>query len=314
MHRDFPYSLIDTPKGDAAGIAALLDRATAAAGIGAWACDLADDRLTWTAGIYDIFRLPRGARIDRRETVLFYDAESRADMERLRADAVAFGRGFSLDARMVRDDGSARWMRLTAEVTRQNGRSVALYGTKQDITDERARWDALRRLADNDAVTGLAGRTAFQHRFFAAGAGDDLGALILIDLDDFKLVNDRLGHAAGDACLRMIGERLAVSFPAASIVARIGGDEFAVLLPADAASDRIRRAVDLALGRCAAPMTWRGHGFRVGASAGIAFAGPLRPDPEALFAEADAALYDAKRAGRGRACLAGPARPDRRIA
>lgn len=313
MHGAFPHSLIDMPAGSPAGIAALLDRATAAAGIGVWACDLASETLTWSAGVYDIFGLPRGSAVSRQEAVLLYDEASRAEMERLRADAVRFGRGFTLDARIVRADGSPRWMRLTTDVVTDAGRAVALYGTKQDVTDERARWDALRLLADNDVVTGLAGRTAFQHRFFEASASDDLGALILIDLDDFKLVNDRFGHAAGDACLRTIGERLAACFSTATTVARIGGDEFAVVMPASANSEQVRHAVDRALERCAAPTTWRSRSFRVGASAGIAFAGPLHADPEALFAEADAALYAAKRAGRGRARLAGPAQPGRRI-
>ncbi len=279
----------------------LVERSLAAAGIGAWRCELADSSLYWTAGIYDLFGLPADARIDRRDAVSMYAEESRETMERLRAEAIDRGGRFSLEAEIVRTDGARRWMRLTGDVIVEGGRARRLHGLKQDITENKRRWEAMRRLAEHDALTGLASRAVFQSRFLDAPRGDPglapLGALILFDVDGFKQVNDRFGHAAGDACLRVVAERLTPGFADAPMIARIGGDEFAVLVrPGGAALER-RLAATLADLRT--PIAWGGEILRVGASAGIAVAGDAWDyDAEAMFAAADAALYAAKTAGR----------------
>ena len=287
----------------------LLDRATALAGIGAWCCDLSDDSLSWTSGIYDLFGLPRSARIDRREIVSMYAEESRVAMERLRADAITRRRPFTMDAKIVRADGVERWMRLTADVVCDANRPVQLYGLKQDITEERARQETMRRMAEQDPLTGLANRQIFQSRFLDCTAPMmPLGALILFDIDGFKLVNDRHGHAAGDACLQSIAARLCVGFNAALMVARIGGDEFAVLTPPGSADMRVR--VERELTRLSTAIHWQGELLKVSASAGIAeVRDPYAFDAEALFAAADAALYAAKHAGRNRVRRALPEVP-----
>ncbi len=290
---------------------ALIERALALAGMGAWSCDLANSSLLWTAGIYDLFGLPAGTRVDRRETVAMYAEESRETMEQLRAQAIADAgtsgdakRGrFSVDAEIVRTDGTRRWMRLTGDVVVEGGRARRLYGLKQDITDEKLRWEAMRQLAEHDALTGLASRAVFQNRFLDAPAGGPglapLGALILFDVDGFKQVNDRLGHAAGDACLRVVAERLAAGFPDAPMIARIGGDEFAVLVGAETLGAALELRLAAALADLRMPIVWAGEILRVGASAGIAMAGDgYAYDAEAMFAVADAALYAAKTAGR----------------
>ena len=300
-----------TTSGENFDKAALIERALALAGMGAWSCDLANSSLLWTAGIYDLFGLPAGTRVDRRETVAMYAEESRETMEQLRAQAIAdagtsgdANRGrFSVDAEIVRTDGTRRWMRLTGDVVVEGGRARRLYGLKQDITDEKLRWEAMRQLAEHDALTGLASRAIFQSRFLDAPAGGSglapLGALILFDVDGFKQVNDRLGHAAGDACLRVVAERLAAGFPDAPMIARIGGDEFAVLVGAETLGAALELRLAAALADLRMPIVWAGEILRVGASAGIAMAGDgYAYDAEAMFAVADAALYAAKTAGR----------------
>ncbi len=283
--------------------AGLIERALELAGIGAWTCDLADSSLRWTTGIHELFGLPTDARIDRRETVAMYAEDSRETMERLRAQAIAGGGRFSLDAEIVRTDGARRWMRLTGDVVVEGGRARRLYGLKQDITEEKLRWEAMRRLAEHDALTGLASRAVFQGRFLDAPAASPgfapLGALILFDVDGFKQVNDRFGHAAGDACLRVVAERLLAGFPDAPMIARIGGDEFAVLVGAETLGAALELRLAAALADLRMPIAWGGEILRVGASAGIAAAGDAYAyDAEAMFAVADAALYAAKTAGR----------------
>ena len=282
----------------------LFARAASQAGLGAWTCDLVDSTIGWTAGVFDLFGLTPDDRLDRRDTVALYEEESRSEMERQRAFAIAQVRPFTMDAQIVRPDGGRRWMRLSADVIRENGRTTRLFGLKQDITDEKLRWEALRRLAENDALTGLASRAVYQNVFLNSPRAQPgvapLGALVLLDLDGFKQVNDRFGHAAGDACLRAFAERLSAAFPDAPMVARIGGDEFALLAGIGLSRFALERRVAQLLADIARPLDWRGHLLTVGASAGMALAAdPHRYDAEELFAVADKALYAAKAAGRG---------------
>jgi C4-dicarboxylate-specific signal transduction histidine kinase len=124
----------------------MYDRASALARIGVWECDLATEALTWTDGVYDLFELPRGAALERARIVDYYDEESRREMERLRAEAIRTGGSFSLDIHIHTAKGNARWLRLTADVEREHGRSVRIFGTKQDITAEKLALEKVRAL------------------------------------------------------------------------------------------------------------------------------------------------------------------------
>jgi PAS domain-containing protein len=107
--------------------------ALVAHGLGTWQCDLGDNSLTWSSEVFDIFGLPRDARLSRSETVALYCEESRAAMERLRAYAIKHRRGFTLDAEIRPAHGRRRWMRLLAAPICEGGRVVRLHGLKQVI-------------------------------------------------------------------------------------------------------------------------------------------------------------------------------------
>jgi diguanylate cyclase (GGDEF)-like protein len=194
-------------------------------------------------------------------------------------------------------------MRLTADVAFEHGRPVRLFGAKQDITYERQLWDRLRQLAECDPLTGLANRGVFEERYhqLSKHAFNDvsIAALALIDLDHFKEINDRLGHAAGDECLRQVAIRLQRAFGDAILVARIGGDEFAVLLRGPLPSLEIKQTLAHALRALCRPVIWRNLLIDVGTSIGAAILKrSYHQDSSQLFAEADSALYAAKAAGR----------------
>jgi len=283
----------------------LIDRAMASAKIGAWTCNLADSALSWTRGVYDIFGLPHGVAFDRRQTICLYTEASRDALERLRNEAIVRGGSFALDAQIRRPDGELRWMRIHGEMVRPGGAAPILHGLKQDVTEDKLRSEALRRLAENDALTGLANRALYESRFLngrrTGSTIASLGALVLFDLNDFKAINDRWGHLAGDACLKAFGERLSSAFPEALMSARIGGDEFALILGNEESADLIEARIARFLGRLRAPILWQGHIFTVSASSGIAFpSDPDSYDAEDLVVRADAALYAIKR-GRRRA-------------
>ena len=155
----------------------------------------------------------------------------------------------------------------------------------------------LETLATTDALTGVANRAAFQVRMQEVAAGPRPVSLLIVDVDHFKAFNDCFGHVAGDEALREVARVLVAAVRGSDLVARYGGEEFAVVLPGTPAAatavlaERVRRAV--------AEHPWPHRPVTV--SVGAATAPHGRIDPVALTAEADAALYRAKRAGRNRA-------------
>lgn len=276
------------------------------AGIGVFQCDLPTQHLRWTRAIHDIFGICPSATVSRDDTVQMYDEESREALNRLRTRAIQRKSGFTLDAKIRRHDGEERWIQITAGVETEHGRAVRLVGTKQDITAQRLRWAALQRTAEHDSLTGLANRAVFQSRFLdsarSALAYRPLGALVLFDIDGFKRVNDQYGHAAGDACLVQFGQRLSKGFPDALLIARIGGDEFAVLVPSNRNLARLGARVAKVVESLKLPVLWNDTLFETGACHGIAMTGnAITYDAEELFLRADHALYAAKRARRQRA-------------
>jgi diguanylate cyclase (GGDEF)-like protein len=280
----------------------LYDRASRLVKFGAWECELATERLTWTDGVYDIFELPVGSPLKRASIVALYTDQSRHEMEFMRAEAIRTGQSLVLESQIRTYHGQSRWMRLAIDVVHQDGRPVRIFGTKQDITSEREAWARLRRLAERDPLTGLANRGMFEDRYrevIGAGNHASVSALALIDLDHFKDINDGLGHAAGDECLRHIAKRLNRVFNDAVLVARIGGDEFAVLLRAPLGPARIAQMLQRASSALGKPILWNNTRIDVSASIGATIVGRphLRKRSE-LFAEADVALYAAKAAGR----------------
>lgn len=275
------------------------DRASTAARIGVWECTLPDQSLTWTDVVYDIFDLPRGSTLSREETLKCYPEEAARELDRRRSKAIADRTGFSLETEIVTAAGRRRWMRITATVECVDGEPVRIFGMKQDITEEKILADRNRYLAEFDIMTGLANRSQFQAKLQLLETEDaarPFGALLLIDLDEFKPVNDSLGHAVGDDCLKQVAQRIRSVCADAELVARIGGDEFAVLLHSGVAlaeASDMARAIVAHLGY---PIDCRGHHIQVGASVGIALVDDCTASQ--LFTMADTALYAAKNAGR----------------
>jgi diguanylate cyclase (GGDEF)-like protein/PAS domain S-box-containing protein len=290
--------------------ARLYDQAFNLARIGAWECELETERLTWTPGVHDIFGFPIGNPLRRASIVDLYVDESRRDMELARAEVIRSGRAVTLDTEIRTWRGERRWMRLSINAVSERGRPVRIYGCKQDITSDRQIMETLRQQAETDPLTGLANRSLFQSRYReVVSDGLNYGfasALVLIDLDRFKSLNDTFGHSAGDACLGEVARRLKQAFHNAGLIARLGGDEFALILHAPTDPVRIARVLRQAVVMLSRPLFWNGLRLEVGASIGVALVGrPHRRRITELFAEADIALYDAKASGRNKVHLFG---------
>ena len=188
----------------------------------------------------------------------------------------------------------------------QEGGSIdGFVAVLQDITDHRLEQARLAHLSERDALTGLFNRAGFDRQLADLGAVDEgrQAALLYIDLDHFKPVNDRYGHPAGDELLQRFGQALAGLVRPHDVTARLGGDEFAILLrniPDASVAERVAASVVAAAGQ---PFRVGGHEVHIGATVGVAVSG--RGDAaQTLVGRADAALYEAKRSGRGRLCMA----------
>ena len=166
------------------------------------------------------------------------------------------------------------------------------------------RHERLHRIAYFDSLTDLPNRDLFRDRatqaLGRAQRNDEKGALLFIDLDSFKRINDTFGHDAGDMVLRAAADRIRAALRASDIAARHGGDEFTVLLPSIACYDDANLVAQKLLHSIGAPLTIAGDDVMLGASIGIALYPLNGSDFDALAAHADAAMYHAKRHGRKR--------------
>ncbi|HEX4735135.1 MAG TPA: EAL domain-containing protein [Thermoleophilaceae bacterium] len=231
-------------------------------------------------------------------------------------DALITGdrRSFTVERRLFGAGGGVVWVAISVSLVRdRHGQPLHLICQVEDISERKAAEESMSKriayLAYHDELTGLPNRSTFrEHLDLALARAARHGtavAVLNLDLNRFKLVNDSLGHAAGDQLLREAGARLAGAVRASDLVARIGGDEFVVLL-ADLELGRERdvaelvaRAIHDALAR---PFTISDAEFYIGTSIGIALyptdtIGAPQADTEGLLRKADAAMYEAKQSG-----------------
>ena len=212
-------------------------------------------------------------------------------------------------------DGRMIDVEITSRRVSFAGRAASLIMV-QDITQRRQAEEALRHQVLHDALTGLPNRALFADRLGVVlqgvedeGAGAETGAetgaaLLLLDLDRFKRVNDTLGHHAGDLLLQEVARRLQLAVRGGDTVARLAGDEFVILLPGSGAEEASAMARRL-LAALTAPIVLDGAEVVVGASIGVALAPMQGRDEKALLRAADAAMYAAKRAGGSHAVSPG---------
>jgi diguanylate cyclase (GGDEF)-like protein/PAS domain S-box-containing protein len=218
---------------------------------------------------------------------------------------------YRLEKRFVRADGSPVWVGITTSVVRLET-GEALHGISQieDITARKAADAELSRRASHDPLTGLLNRAALRERLTAAlrRTHDEgvAGAVLFCDLDGFKAVNDNHGHDVGDHVLAVVAARLAEQVRDGDAVARLGGDEFVVVAEALTTAEVLALAerIEQSL---AGPMVVGGVKVAVTVSIGIAVLTRHTTDIDALLRDADAAMYQAKAAGRNGHVLVGPA-------
>jgi diguanylate cyclase (GGDEF)-like protein/PAS domain S-box-containing protein len=218
------------------------------------------------------------------------------------ATAFAAGTAYVGDWQLQRADASVFWARLHARAVDVNDASAGTIWSVYDVTEQRVAREHLEHAATHDPLTGLDNRKGFERAIgavFEASPNRRAAALLMIDLDNFKPINDSAGHAAGDAMLKAVAQVLLAQVRSTDAVSRLGGDEFAVLLPG-CEHERARVIADKMLDAVASIALIRdGRTLRVGASIGMAVLAPAHTELSQWLAEADGACYEAKRAGRG---------------
>ncbi|MFL5822067.1 MAG: putative bifunctional diguanylate cyclase/phosphodiesterase [Solirubrobacteraceae bacterium] len=216
-----------------------------------------------------------------------------------------------LETERVRKDGRRIFVSLTVSpVPDSNGRIVSASVIGRDITDRRRYEERLRYLADHDQLTGLFNRRRFEdelkREIARVGRYNSTGAVLSIDLDNFKAVNDAAGHAAGDIVLVAVARAMAQRFRATDVMARVGGDEFAVLLASVDQMEARAAAEDLLGALRACRPIFGGKALGVHASIGVATFDPDDATADELQIIADLAMYQAKHSGGDRVTMFSP--------
>ena len=226
---------------------------------------------------------------------------------------------FDLEHRYTCPLGHEKWIRVSA-TPEIKGRSVVWHGYMSDVTLRKNNQLAAERLAYFDTLTGLPNRRAFLDRMAEAvercRKTDGRGALLFIDLDNFKSLNDTQGHDVGDKYLKQVAQRLGAAIGEAGTVARIGGDEFVIVIEAIGGDSEAAAAHAVSVGHGITAAMRRNFEIdairhHASASIGIVVFDGLSATPEEILKHADLAMYEAKSAGRDGLSLYNPASTDR---
>lgn len=291
--------------------------------IGIWELNLDTDRLTWDERMRELYDIADGRDVSKYDVwseSLHPDDLKRAEKEYW--DAINCGGVYRSDFRVISRNGSTRWIRAIGAVhTNELGQryilgvnwdvskdiqlKTRLISAKQNAEDRNRELEDARALMEyqslHDSLTGLPNRRFLDQKLLEPGSGERPSALLHIDLDRFKHINDTLGHAAGDTMLMHAATVLKQNAGPNDIVVRIGGDEFVIAVLDSVGEQDLAELACKIIDRMKQPVPYENHECRFGVSIGIAMTDPsLCENSQSLLVNADIALYRAKSNGRNR--------------
>jgi len=287
-------------------LASKLTLAVEASGMGIWEYNPETDQVHWDDRLLEIYGVTDGQNVrsgDMWETYLHPDDYE--DTVAYAAECDLYHRDFNRDFRIVRPGGTVRHVRSLARKVNETG---MLIGVNIDVTDDYQRaqeLEAARAKLEHDALhdelTGLGNRRALDqaaNALFNRIPDEGRYAVMQIDLDHFKTVNDTLGHSAGDFVLRQVAQSLRDIVEPLGRAYRVGGDEFSILFEDAPAKGALNALSEKLIEALSTPMSFEGQSCAVGASVGYAIGKGPPESHSSIFIDADTALYSAKRAGR----------------
>lgn len=270
--------------------------------VGYWQMDVASDTFSWSPQVYRIHgRRGPGEPLARKEALGGLHEDDHPLVEDALRAAVESLEEFHLDARIVRADGSIRYVKIAGRPFMGQGNKVIdVLGVLIDITEFKRTEHKLRRLAETDPLTGAVNVRRFESIATAelrrAARFGKAAALAIIDLDDFKGINDTFGHMVGDEVLRKFVKTMIATLREVDVVARIGGDEFAILMPETSIAEAAIPLDRIAALSRALTMDREDLTICLTFSSGVS---AMTPDTDLreILRSADKLLYQAKRTG-----------------
>ncbi|OGR06311.1 MAG: hypothetical protein A2520_10315 [Deltaproteobacteria bacterium RIFOXYD12_FULL_53_23] len=293
----------------------LLNEAQRLGKLGSWELDWQSGMLLWSDEVYRIFEIDQTRFRPSYENFLrVIHPEDREMVDQAYRQSLTDYQPYNIEHRLLFEDGRVKWLREhCTSFFGVSGEPLRSLGMVQDITEQRQNEEEIRSLAFHDQLTGLANRRYFLECFRAALSAsvrhDSYGAVLFLDMDNFKTLNDTRGHEAGDLMLIEVAARLRVAIRDTDTVARFGGDEFVVLMVEELGNDcddalhraglvaeRIRKLL-------AQPYPINDFVHHSSPSIGVALYHGKRYSMDALLQHADAAMYQAKHSGRNKVCF-----------
>lgn len=303
--KPFQYVAVRTDISAQKELEGALVKAQKVANLGSWSLDFHDGALILSEQTHRIFGIdPEKFRKTRNAFLEFIYEKDLEDVKSAFQNSIEHDTPYDIEYRAVKiDSDEILWIHEICEHKRdENGKVIRSNGTVQDITERKFAQAEIERLAMTDQLTGLANRNQFNDRFDQslklAHRENQYLALLLLDLDKFKRVNDTYGHPVGDALLQNVAFILREHCRATDVIARLGGDEFAILLIHPTEIGNVTRVADRIIETISQPMSIQDQEIRIGASIGVSISPDNGNEREQLIRRADLALYDAKDHGR----------------
>ncbi len=284
-----------------------LARLEAVAGMGSWVWNTRDGSMEWSEALQVLIGIEQGLRLDLDLYLGLVHPDDVARVEATLAGSLQTLETFSVSHRLfLADRTTERVVECFGEVFADAaGVPSRVMCTVRDVTEQHKVLQELAFLAENDPLTGIANRRRISGMLVDCAHDPLGGALLLIDIDNFKDINDLRGHATGDRVIRRVARTIAARVGPDALLGRLGGDEFALVVPRCGATEAVALAEQLCAVVAVAPMVAEAAALRITISVGVAtiLSGQ---DAETSLAHADLALYEAKDAGRNRARLYSP--------
>lgn len=258
----------------------------------------------WSPQVFAIHDLDSAQPPPLAQALTYYPDHDRDRVTQKIKACIETGIPYELECDFISAKGRKKRVRCVGQLEKQDDGTELLIGIFKDITAQYEQGAALWRAAHIDALTSIPNRLAFQSEFRqrieANRDGNAQLALLMMDLDNFKDINDDLGHLAGDQVLREVAQRILRSSCENAFCARLGGDEFAILLTVEDGSMEPEELAALLRDQFTVPIRYEQIDIQVGVSIGIASCGPEMDSEDDLLRKADVALYHVKQNGRGK--------------